>query len=112
MLPHTEKVLRRLEADTRISTHEYEPVLKNDTGASVVRPDYLSRKFTQTQQFAKMKAIGLHGLRHTFCVMLVMKGVHIVAVQKQMGHKNIETTMRYAALSNDDVLRLTYEKFL
>jgi site-specific recombinase XerD len=112
MLPHTEKLLRRLEAETRISSHEYEPVLKNDTGAASISGDYLSRKFTQTQQFAKMKAIGLHGLRHTFCVLLVMKGVHVVAVQKQMGHKNIETTMRYAALSQDDILRITYEKFL
>lgn len=111
MLPHTEKVLRRIEAKTRLSTDPFEAVLKRADGCTPVIPERVSRKFTKVQQFAKMPAIGLHGLRHTFAVMLVFAGVHIRAIQLIMGHEDVQTTMKYTQLSNDDVLRLTLEKF-
>ena len=53
---------------------------------------------------AKRAGIGhicLHTLRHTFASHLVMSGVDLPTVQKLMGRKDIETTMRYARLSPD-----------
>lgn len=40
-----------------------------------------------------------HALRHTCCSRLVQKGVPLKVVQEWMGHKVIETTMRYAHLA-------------
>lgn len=40
-----------------------------------------------------------HDLRHTFASRLVMAGVDLRQVQEFMGHKSIETTMRYAHLA-------------
>lgn len=41
-----------------------------------------------------------HDLRHTFASYLAMSGVNISTVQKLMGHKRIEMTMKYTHLSN------------
>jgi integrase len=40
-----------------------------------------------------------HDLRHTCASWLVMAGADLVAVQKQLGHSSIKTTMRYAHLA-------------
>lgn len=40
-----------------------------------------------------------HTTRHTCCTRLVMAGVPLPTVQTFMGHKDIQTTMRYAHLS-------------
>lgn len=41
----------------------------------------------------------IHCLRHTCCSRLVQAGVPLIAVKEWMGHKRIETTMRYAHLA-------------
>lgn len=46
-----------------------------------------------------------HVCRHTFCTRLIKKGVPIVHVQRLAGHLHIETTMRYAHLSQEDLDR-------
>ncbi|WP_179300254.1 tyrosine-type recombinase/integrase [Pseudothioclava arenosa] len=45
----------------------------------------------------------IHCCRHTCCSRLVRKGVPLPTVQKWMGHKRIETTMRYAHLMPSDL---------
>lgn len=47
-----------------------------------------------------------HVLRHTCASRLVQRGVPIRHVQVWMGHKSIETTLRYAKLAPDDLLRI------
>ncbi|MSP62545.1 MAG: site-specific integrase [Myxococcales bacterium] len=43
--------------------------------------------------------ITFHGLRHTFASHWMMKGGDLFRLQKILGHKNVQMTMRYAHLS-------------
>lgn len=45
-----------------------------------------------------------HALRHTRATLLVRAGVPLAVVQKIMGHKSIQTTLRYTHLEDADVL--------
>lgn len=44
--------------------------------------------------------ITIHTLRHTFCSDLIQKGIVLPVIQVLANHKKIQTTMRYAHLSN------------
>lgn len=46
----------------------------------------------------------VHMMRHTCASRLVQRGVPLAVVQKWMGHKKIETTLRYAHLAPDSLL--------
>ena len=49
-----------------------------------------------------------HALRHTCCSRLVQRGVPLNHVQAWMGHKAIQTTMRYAHLAPHDLFALAH----
>lgn len=46
----------------------------------------------------------LHRLRHTFATERLRAGMDIEKLQRVMGHSNIEMTLRYARISDEDVL--------
>jgi integrase len=46
----------------------------------------------------------VHMLRHTCASRMVQRRVPLAVVQKWMGHKKIETTLRYAHLAPDSLL--------
>lgn len=46
----------------------------------------------------------LHSLRHTKATRLLSKTKNIAMVQKLLGHKKVQTTLRYAHISDDDLL--------
>jgi site-specific recombinase XerD len=43
----------------------------------------------------------MHQLRHAFCSHALMQGIDPRTVQKWMGHKDLNTTLRYAHVSPD-----------
>lgn len=67
--------------------------------------------FETAVQAAGIQNLRWHDLRHTFASRLVMAGVPLRAVQVLMGHKRIETTLRYSHLGethlHEAVERLT-----
>lgn len=42
------------------------------------------------------RSVGVHALRHTFATQAVAAGVPLSVVSRQLGHADIQTTMRYA----------------
>jgi integrase len=56
-------------------------------------------RIAQACRRAGLRRIGWHVLRHTFASHLVMRGVHIRAVQELMGHSSMVITQRYAHLA-------------
>lgn len=45
-----------------------------------------------------------HVLRHTFAAYFIMKGGHLITLQKILGHREIGMTMRYAHLAQDHLV--------
>ena len=57
------------------------------------------------------RAASPHVLRHTFAVMSLKKGISITALQKILGHANLQTTMVYLNVAPEDALREYREKW-
>jgi len=61
----------------------------------------VKKGFKTTMTKARIENFRFHDLRHTFASHLVMSGCDIRTVQKLLGHKTIEMTMRYSHPSKD-----------
>ena len=64
----------------------------------------------ETQDGHRKLRISTHSLRHGHAVHALKSGVNVRAVQMQLGHKDIDTTMQYLRLVDDDV-REAYQGF-
>lgn len=63
----------------------------------------VDRYFHNAIKAAGVKRIRMHDLRHSCASLLISKGISIVAVSRQLGHKNIEQTLNtYSHLLPDD----------
>jgi integrase/recombinase XerD len=58
---------------------------------------------------AKVRA-KIHALRHSFATQLINEGVSLAVVRKLLGHKNMQTTLRYAEVSDATVKAELMEK--
>jgi len=81
-----------------------EKLLKSLTGDYIFAADRLDRDSWVKHGFMKAcKKAGIinlrfHDLRHTFASDMINEGVDIATLMKLMGHKTIQTTLRYAHL--------------
>jgi integrase len=72
---------------------------------------YVDRQWDRLRSHLNLdhdKQFVVHALRHTCASRLIQRGVPLAVVQKWMGHKAIQTTLRYAHLAPDS-LRVAME---
>jgi integrase len=62
---------------------------------------YIYKGFREAIKKAGIKDCTLHTLRHTMGSHLVMAGVDLATVKELLGHRDIQTPMRYAHLAQD-----------
>jgi len=67
--------------------------------------DNIKSSFSSAVKRAGIENFTFHDLRHTFASHFVMQGGSLRALQQILGHRKIETTMRYAHLSPDHKIK-------
>ena len=55
----------------------------------------------KAREMANLKDVRLHDLRHSFASALVNNGLNIYDVKELLGHSSVQTTQRYAHLSDE-----------
>ena len=65
------------------------------------------RRIQPMARRAGVRPIRFHDLRHTFASHLVMRGRHPVEIKEMLGHRKLETTMKYMHLSEGQDQGLT-----
>ena len=60
---------------------------------------------TRVKRLAGIEDFHVHRMRHTFACQWCEQGGNLAALQQILGHASIETTQRYARLSDEAVMR-------
>ena len=103
--PESLRLLQRYLRETRIASGA---LFRGDPArGGTTRPihyrtaHYAWRRYCEK---AKVQA-GIHTLRHSFATRLINEGVSLGVVRKLLGHRNMQTTLRYAEVSDATVKR-------
>ncbi len=73
--------------------------LKDTDKLFTISPDALAREWDRIRYHLEFEDVTIHIFRHTTASRLVQRGVPLKTVRDWMGHKSIQTTLRYAHLS-------------
>lgn len=79
--------------------------LKGRQRGQAMTPAGLRSLFRHHRKSSQISQANPHRLRHTFGADMVRAGISLPALMQLMGHSHIHTTMRYVALSAEDVWR-------
>lgn len=63
----------------------------------------LQRPWRRIRKKAELEGVRIHDLRHTYASNAVMSGLSLEEIAKLLGHTQIQTTARYAHLSDEHV---------
>ena len=73
--------------------NEYICLMEN---GELMKPGFLSQKFSEILDKNNLRHIRLHDLRHSCGTLLVRNSVPLKDIQIWLGHSNFQTTLRYA----------------
>lgn len=91
---------RKLFGNTYINDYrDYVCLMEN---GELMKPSFLSQKFSEILDSHNLRHIRLHDLRHSCGTLLVRSGVPLKDIQIWLGHSNFQTTLRYAHANVDD----------
>jgi site-specific recombinase XerD len=102
--PRTAKVLRAFLADAGIDAGSAGQLFRNHRGDPLTRfgVRYILRKYARVASSSATtlatKRIHPHVVRHTTAVHLLQAGVDMITISHWLGHADVETTNRYAAV--------------
>lgn len=72
----------------------------------------LRRLFRETKEKTNItKHLYVHLFRHSLATNMLLEGADLVSVQRQLGHKNIQTTLNYINFT-PEIYRKQYEKYV
>jgi integrase len=94
-IPMTERLKRALQSVRHLKGPL---VFCNDDGA-LLSSEAFDGVIDRLSKRAGLRNIGWHGLRHTFCSHLAMRGATTKAIQELAGHQSLMTTQRYMHLA-------------
>ncbi len=63
----------------------------------------LYKPWLRIRKIAGLEDVRMHDLRHTYASVAVMSGIDPFTLKEIMGHKKLQTTLRYAHLADDAV---------
>lgn len=92
-------LLRRYLAQTQYRSGSLFRATKNGRGGSI-RYQSIHEHWMAYCRSAAVTCT-LHQLRHSHATELVTNGVSLATIRKRLGHKNLQTTLRYAEQSDD-----------
>jgi len=82
-------------------------VFENKVGTFLDPNNFRSRNFERDIVGAGVKRIRIHDMRHTFASHYIMNGGNIYTLKELLGHQDIKTTMKYAHLDPNHVIKTT-----
>ncbi len=65
----------------------------------------IKRAFATARKEAKLSGVRIHDLRHSAASAMINAGVDLFAVGRILGHADHQSTMRYAHLANDTLMK-------
>lgn len=65
----------------------------------------LQKTWLRVRKRAGLSDVRMHDLRHTYASVAVMSGIDPFLLKEIMGHKNLQTTLRYAHFADESVQR-------
>jgi integrase len=65
----------------------------------------LQKPWSRIRKRAGLEGVRMHDLRHTYASVAMKDGIDPFTLKEIMGHKNLQTTLRYAHLADDAVQR-------
>ena len=89
-------IKERQEANRRLFKECYNPkdndYVCTDGLGNIIRPSYVTQRFSDILAKNNMRHIRFHDLRHTCASLLINKGVPLINVSNTLGHSTISTT--------------------